>query len=100
MTACVVRVLTCRVVKHLYVVEHVLPFGVAREICLPPYPFPFQELREALSDSIVMAITTPAHAGVQVVFAKEGLPLCAGELRTLDGMDHHLLFWCAPPNSS
>ena len=38
------------------------------------------ELEEALRDSVVMTIPTSTHAGIQIVFAEEGLPLFAGEL--------------------
>ena len=46
----------------------------------PPDALPFQQLEEALGHSIIMAIPTSAHTGVQIVFAKKRFPLFAGEL--------------------
>ena len=48
----VVGVLSGRVVEYLDVVEHVLPCSVAREVCPPSDPLPFQKLEEALGDGI------------------------------------------------
>ena len=57
----IVGVLAFRVVKHLDIFEHVPPCSVACEVSPPPDALPFQELEEALCDSIVMTITTTAH---------------------------------------
>ena len=46
----------------------------------------------------IMAVAPLAHAGIQVVLAKEHFPLAAGELRSLVGMDHHLGLGFAPPD--
>jgi hypothetical protein len=88
----------CRVVKHLNVIEHVLPCSIACDICLPPDAFPFQKLEEAFGDCVVVAIPAPAHACKKIVFSKKRQVLFAGELRTLIGMDHHLVLWFAPPD--
>ena len=66
----------CRVAEHLDVIEHILPCSVARQV----YPSPFQELEEALSNTIVMTIPTSTHTGYQIVFTEERLPLFAGKL--------------------
>ena len=47
-----------------------------------------------------MAVSTSAHACLQIVFAEKRLPLLAGVLRALIWMDHDLLLWLAPPNST
>jgi hypothetical protein len=57
-------------------------------------------LEKALCDSVIMAITTTARAGDQIVFAEERLPLPTGKLGTLVGMNHDLVPWLAPPNRS
>ena len=85
------------VVEHLDVFEDVLPWSVACRVCASPYPFPLQELKEALGDSVIVTIPTPAHAGLQVVLAEKHLPLAAGELRSLIRMDHHLGLGFATP---
>jgi hypothetical protein len=59
----VVGVLACRVVKHLNIIEHVLPCGFTGNIRPPPDTFALQELEEALRDSVVMTIPTSTHAG-------------------------------------
>jgi hypothetical protein len=43
-----------------------------------------------------MTISAPAHAGKEIVFAEEGLPLFADELCPLIGVDHHLDLWFVP----
>ena len=69
-----------RVVKHLDIIEHVLPSCIACDVRPPPDPFPFQELEEALGNGIIMTVSTSTHACIQIVFAEERLPLFAGEL--------------------
>ena len=76
----VVGGLACRVVKHLEIIEHVLPCCVTGNIRPPPDTFALQELEEALRDSVVMTIPRSTHAGIQIVLAEEGLPLFSGEL--------------------
>ena len=76
----VVRVFAGRVVEHLDIVEHVLPCSAACDVRPSPDPLSFQQMEEALRDSVVMTIPTSTHAGIQIVFAEEGLPLFAGEL--------------------
>lgn len=45
-----------------------------------------------------MAVASSAHAGIQVVLAEEQLPLAAGELGSLVGMDQHLGPGLPPPD--
>jgi len=96
----VVRVLSVWVVEHLDVVAHVLPCGVTCQVCLSSDTLPFRQLNEDFCDGIVMAIPASAHAGSKIVFAEERLPLLAGELSALVGMDHHLGLRFAPSNST
>lgn len=56
-------------------------------------PLTLEQLEEALRDSIVMAVVSPAHAADQVVVAQEGLPVMPGELTPLIGMHQHRLLW-------
>ena len=79
----VVRVFAVRVVEHLNVIKHVLPCRVACDVGPSPDPLAFQELEEALCDSIIMAVSTSTHACIQIVFAEKRLPLLAGVLRAL-----------------
>lgn len=89
--------LACRVVKYLDVFENVLPCGVTGDIRLSPDTFALRKLEEVLRDSVVMTIPTSTHAGIQIVFAEEGLALFAAELWPLIGMDHNFGFRLAPP---
>ena len=52
--------LACRVVEHLDVVEHILPGLDAGLVGSTPYPLAFEQIEEALRDSIVMAVSPPA----------------------------------------
>lgn len=82
--------LVLRVVEHLDIVEHVLPCGFSGQVCAATDAFPLQELEEAFGYCVVVTVSAAAHAGFQIVLAKEHLPLAAGELRSLVGVDHHL----------
>ena len=94
----VVCVLAGWVIEHLDVIEYVLPCCIACDVRPPPDPFPFQELKKALGDGIIMTVSTSAHACVQIVFSEKRLPLFASELRSLIGVYHDFLLWLAPPN--
>ncbi len=45
-----------------------------------PIPLCFQQMEEALCDSIIITVTTPAHAGFQIVIGQEHAPLMVGKL--------------------
>ncbi len=45
-----------------------------------------EQLEEALRHTVVVVITSPAHAGLQIVARQEALPFMTGELTTLIGM--------------
>jgi hypothetical protein len=78
-----------RVVEHLDVVEDIAAGQVSGLIDLAPDPLALEQLEEALGHSVVMAVSSAAHAGHQVVALEEVLPLVAGELTALIGMQGH-----------
>ena len=43
------------------VVELILPSFCAGFLCLPSDPFAFEQVKEALSERIIMAVPAPAH---------------------------------------
>lgn len=90
----IVGVLALGVIEHLDIFEDVLPCGLTGGVGFPPDPFPLQQLEKALSHSVIMAVATAAHAGFQIVLTPESLPLAAGILRTLVGVNGGL----APPD--
>lgn len=47
-----------------------------------------------------MAIPTEAHAGIQIMFAKERLPLCASKLGALIWVDHDFGLRLTPPHGA
>ena len=76
------------VVEHLDVVEDIgLRIG-SRGVGLAAHALALEQLEEALGHRVVVAVATSAHAADQVVLAQEGLPLVAGELSALIGMNH------------
>lgn len=62
------------IVDHLDVVEHILPCSIACEVGLPPDPSTLQKLKEVFRKRIIIAISTPAHAGIQIVLTEKRLP--------------------------
>ncbi len=75
-------------VEHFNVVEDISSRIVAGFVDPPANVFALEQLEEALGHSVVVAVATSAHAADQVVLAQEGLPLVAGELAALIGMNH------------
>ena len=75
------------IIEQLNVFEDISPGFLARPVFPASDLFSLQELKEALSDSIVMAIAASAHRVFHIVVAQEGGPFAAGELRTLIRMD-------------
>ncbi len=58
-----------RVVEHLDVFKDGLPCGFAGLIAGAADAFPLEELEVAFRDSIVVAVASAAHAGIQIVLA-------------------------------
>ena len=67
-----------RVIEHFDVVEDVLSGLLAGFICSTPDAFPFEQVEEALSDRIVMAIPAPAHRVFDIVGPQKRRPVPAG----------------------
>jgi hypothetical protein len=80
------------VVEHLNIFKHVLPCGFACLIGFPSNTFTFKQVKESLSHSVIIAIPTAAHAGIQIVLAEKHLPLTTGDLGTLIRVDHDTVF--------
>ena len=56
-------VTTNRVIKHFYIFKHVLASLLAIQICTAFNSLALEELKKALDDRVVIAISTSAHAG-------------------------------------
>ncbi len=86
------------IVEHLDVLEHILPRDHSGQACAAPDAFALQQLEEAFRDCVVMTVAPSAHAGIQIMPAERRVPLAAGDLRSLIGMDHHPGLGLAPPD--
>ena len=71
------------VVEQLNVLKDVSPRFLAGPVFPASDVFPLQKLKEALGDSVVMAIAPAAHGVFQIVFVQEGGPFTADELGPL-----------------
>jgi len=49
-------VLAFLIAEHLNIVEHVLLGFISRLVAPPPYPFPLEQVEEALRNGVVMAV--------------------------------------------
>ena len=78
-----------RIVEHLDVVEDVLPGVIPGCIGLALDALTLQQLEEAFSDSIVVTVSTSAHACFQPMRRQEIAPVLADELQALIRMNHH-----------
>ena len=85
------------VIEHLDIVEDVGACVAARGIDLSAHALALEKLEETLGDGVVVAVASPAHATDQVVLAQEDLPLVAGELTALIGMNHDRRMRLAAP---
>ena len=79
----VVTMLAFWVVEKLDIIKHVVSGGFPVPVDFPAYPLALQQIEKALCDRIVIAITTAAHAGFQIVGLQELLPLITGKLAAL-----------------
>lgn len=86
------------VVEHLDVVEDIAAGQTPGWVDLAPDALALEQLKEALGHSVVMAVAAAAHAGDQVVALEEVLPLMAGELTALIGVQRDRRFGFAPPD--
>ncbi|KTA87066.1 hypothetical protein UC37_22160, partial [Aeromonas salmonicida subsp. salmonicida] len=62
------------VVKHFDIIKYVAAGFVSCRVNPALDPLPFEQLKEALGDSIVVAVTTSAHTATQVVGLQKVLP--------------------------
>lgn len=65
---------------------------------LAPDPLALAQLEDALGHSVVMAVAPADHADHQVVVFEKVLPLVAGELTSLIGMQNHRRLRLMPPD--
>jgi Protein of unknown function (DUF2699). len=82
-----VPVLPAGVVEHLDVVEDVGLGLVPGGVDPAPDALALEELEEAFGDRVVMAVAAAAHAADQAVGCQEILPIVAGVLRSLIGVN-------------
>ncbi len=70
-----------RIVEQFDVTKNVLPCCFPIGVDFPANPFPFEKLKEALGNGVVVTVAAPAHAGDQVVHRAciapriDGIPL-------------------------
>ena len=83
------------VVEHLDVIEHVTACRLPGQLDLPPDPLSLQQLEEAFHHSVVVAVSTPAHAADDPMYLQEGLPLGPRELAALVRVQHEAGIWLA-----
>ena len=85
------------VVEHFDVAEDIAMRLLPRGIDFSANALTFKQLEETLRHSVVVAVSPPAHAGLQVVAGQEALPFMAGELAALIGMhNNHVTGSSAP----
>ena len=86
--ALVVAMPAHRVVEQLDVVEHIRPRLVPGRVDLALHSLPLEQLEEALGHGVVVAVSATTHAADHLVILQESLPLAAGELAALIGVQH------------
>ena len=59
------------VIEHLDVVEYILPCVVSGFVNSAPNTFALQEVEEALSNRVVMAVPSAAHAVFEIMLLQE-----------------------------
>lgn len=74
------------VIKHFDVVEHIGLSQVTGFVDPFADAFLFQTAEEGFHDCIIPAITSSAHAGVQVVSQTETMPIITAVLGALDAL--------------
>lgn len=85
------------VVEHLDVNEHIGAGILPGWIDLAANPLSLEQLEEALSHGVVVAVASPAHAAEQVVVPQETLPVVARELTAFIGVHQHRVFGLSAP---
>ncbi len=85
------------VVEHLNVIEDICTGILPGQVNLAANPLALEQLEEAFSHRVVMAIATPAHTADQVVVPQETLPVMTRKLTALVGMHQHRIFGLPAP---
>lgn len=78
-----------RIVKRLDIVKDILPCLIASAIGLSSNPFPLEQLKEALDDSVVVTVPATAHALLQIVLVQEIAPIVTAELGGFNQSSQH-----------
>ena len=86
------------VVEHLNVAKYIAACFLPSGIDLLADTFSFKQLEETFCHSVVVAVTSSAHTGLQVVTGQEPLPLVARKLAALVGMNDDGLSWSSTPD--
>jgi hypothetical protein len=74
------------VTKHFDVIKYILSGLVARCVNFATNRIAFKKLEKAFSNAVVVTVTAPGHARLQIVRFQECLPVIAAELTTLIGI--------------
>jgi hypothetical protein len=82
-----------RVVEHFDVVEDIGPCLLVGVVDPTLDPLPLQQLEEALDDGVVVTVAPPAHAADDPVHREKLLPLLAGKLTALVGVQQQSWRW-------
>lgn len=84
------------IVKHLDIIKYVAVGFVSCRVNPTLNPLPFEQLKEALGDSVVVTVATSAHTATQVVSLQKVLPFPTGKLAALIRMHQYRLLGLAP----
>ena len=87
------------IVEHLDVIEDILPGLGTCCVDLSTNALALDELKEAFSNSVVVAVTSAAHALLQIVGIEEIAPVIAAELTPLVRVHHHGILRLPAPDS-
>ena len=55
------------IIKHLYIIENILPGFVPRFVKPAANPFSLEQIEEAFGDSVVVAVTASANGMLDIV---------------------------------
>jgi len=86
------------VIEHLDIIKNTCPGRVPAAVNLSLYSLPLQQLEEALSNSIVVAVTAPTHTPLQVMRLQKRVSVVAGVLAALVGVNNYLALRLATPD--
>ena len=86
------------VVEHLDVVKDIAPGLMPCGVYLFADALALEQLEEAFSYGVVVAVAASAHACLQTVALQEALPGLAGKLTALLRVDQHCVVWGSAPN--